>query len=86
MSIGKRSSNYSNQFVAMKDKEVKSHSPDTGLKPELAELHDAVLKACQTLSIKFPLTRQDFMDICKALNLHCTYRQAVEAVLVSRGR
>jgi hypothetical protein len=26
------------------------------------------------------------MDICKALNLHCTYRQAVEAMLVSRGQ
>jgi len=33
-------------IAAKQEKGEKSHSPDNGMKPELAELHDAVVKAC----------------------------------------
>ena len=57
-----------------------------GLSPELASLQKSVLKACKENYIKFPITRHDFVLICKSMNLHCTTRQAIEAVLVSRGK
>lgn len=46
MSMGKQRYLYLITIVAKQEKGEKSHSPDNGMKPELAELHDAVVKAC----------------------------------------
>lgn len=69
-----------------KDKDKINELVTEGLSPELASLQYSVLKACKANSIKFPITRHDFVLICKSLNLRCTTRQAIEAVLVSRGK
>jgi len=46
MSIGKQRYFYKMTIAAKQEKGEKSNSPDNGMKPELAELHDAVVKAC----------------------------------------
>jgi hypothetical protein len=56
------------------------------LSQDMEQLKTAVLKACKVNGIKFPITRQGYIDICKALNFHATTHQAIEAILESRGR
>lgn len=43
-------------------------------------------KAIKDLKLSLPITKDGFMRICKALNMHCTEILAIEGLLYCRGK
>jgi hypothetical protein len=58
---------------------------DKEYKQQIEQLQSTLLRVCEAKSIEPPLTRQNFIDICKAFNLHCSAKLAIEAIFVCRG-
>ena len=46
----------------------------------------AVNKAIKDNKLALPITKEGFMRLCKALNMHCTEVLAFEGLLYCRGK
>ena len=45
-----------------------------------------VNKILKDLKLTLPITKDSFMKVCKALNMHCTERMAFEGLIYCRGK